>query len=473
MTAPVGFAGHAPATAVGNGNPEAVKYGHLWEREEYRRVAPGEQLVPLFLDHARPKPGAQVIDFGCGTGRAALALASHGLKVTMIDFARNCLDDGVREALCADLKFVKHDLEKPLSINAQYGYCTDVMEHIPTLRVDFVLDTILKATQHVFFSISTTEDVCGKLIDEPLHLTIQSYGWWLHKFAQRDAVVHWSEESDDRCLFYVTAWSRGRKITKSGVLNVEEQVIRDNVAHNIKQGWIPLIPHAPNDIECMILGGSPSLRDFEAEIRARRRDGVKLITLNGTYNWCLDLGLIPSAQIIVDARPFNARFTKPVVDGCKYLIASQCHPSVFEGLPKDRTFIWHTSPHNIADLLNEQYDTWFSVPGGSTVLLRTLPLMRMLGYQKFHLYGCDSCLSESDHHAYSQPENDGGVRLPVTLPDGRIFYGYPWMISQAQEFMDLISKMGDLFDLEIHGDGLLKHILMTAASTENLKVKEI
>ena len=66
------------------------------------------------------------------------------------------------------------------------------------------------------------------------------------------------------------------------------------------------------------------------------------------------------------------RFTKPVVEECKYFIASQCHPSVFEGLPKDRTYVWHTQ----ADLcykilLDEQYETWWPVPGGSTVLVKS------------------------------------------------------------------------------------------------------
>ncbi len=61
---------------------------------EYRVVAPGEHLAQQFLAQARPRKGASVIDFGCGTGRGALMLAVlGGLNVTMVDFARNCLDD--------------------------------------------------------------------------------------------------------------------------------------------------------------------------------------------------------------------------------------------------------------------------------------------------------------------------------------------------------------------------------------------
>jgi 2-polyprenyl-3-methyl-5-hydroxy-6-metoxy-1,4-benzoquinol methylase len=470
------FQSYPPVVKVRQGNPEAVKYGKLWNMEEYRKVAPGESLATTFLRQARPKAGASVIDFGCGTGRGGLMLAVLGrLKVTMVDFVSNCLDPEITEALTTQadmLNFVKLDLEEPIPINAQYGFCTDVMEHIPPQRTERVLDNILRAAQHVFFSISTTEDVCGRLIGEPLHLTVQPYQWWLEQFAKREAVVHWASEQDGHGLFYVSAWSAGTDITAAGVLNTEDEQIRANVRHNIAQGWEQVRPHVANDFETLILGGGPSLGEFEQEIKQRRANGAKLVTLNGAYNWAIENGLVPSAQIIVDARPFNARFTKPVLDSCRYLIASQCDPAVFEGLPKDRTYIWHTNPALIKDDLNAQYEGWYSVPGGSTVLLRAIPLMRMLGYRMFHLYGCDSCLKGERHHAYSQPENDNGLTVPVTVnPGGRMFYCKPWMISQAQEMMDLIKFLSDEVELEIHGDGLLKHILEVGASLDDLIIE--
>lgn len=487
-TAKAALEGVPPVLAHGAGNPESLKYGKLWAMPEYRAVAPGEQLAHVFLQQARPRRGAEVLDFGCGTGRGALMLALlGGLKVTMLDFVRNSLDPEIAQALTTQahaLAFIKADLEQPIPVVAEYGFCTDVMEHIPPDRVDRVLDHILKAAQHVFFSIATTEDTCGALIGEPLHLTVQPYSWWLRKLNDRDAVIHWSREQDGACLFYVSAWRTGRDVVKTGVLNVEAEQVRANVRHNIAQGWEQVHPHATNDLECMILGGGPSMPAFLDEIRAKRAAGVKLLTLNGAYNWALAHGLTPSAQIIVDARAFNARFTKPVVDGCKYLIASQCDPGVLEGLPKDRTYLFHTMTGLITDLLEAQYQgEWHAIPGGSTVLLRAIPLMRMLGYARFHLYGCDSCLqvgAESAsqarrldaqgapfpirHHAYAQPENDQGAILPVTVnPGGRIFYCHGWMASQAQEMLDLIRMLGDVIELEIHGDGLLAYLLQSGA----------
>ena len=461
--------GHAPIIEIGTGNPEAVKYGALWERPEYRAVSPGESLAQLFLSQAHPAPGAEVIDFGCGTGRGGLMLAVlGGMKVAMVDFVRNCLDADIQEMLTTQahaLRFVKADLEQPLPIAAPYGFCCDVMEHIPEMRVGRVLDNILKAAQHVFFSISTTTDRCGTLIGQDLHLTVHDYHWWLQKFNQRDCVIHWSQEQEGVCFFYVSAWAQGADLVKAARLNVSDEQIRANVAANVAAGWQQVQPHETNDVEIMLIGGGPSLPDHLETIRQMRADGVKLITLNGSYNWALEQGLVPSGQIMVDARPFNARFTKPVIEECKYLIASQCDPSVFEGLPKERTYLWHTSEATIRDILEAHYKAWYPVPSCSTVLLTGMLLLRMLGFRRFHLFGCDSCLSaESQHHAYEQAENNGELAIPVTVSGGRVFYCSGWMIGQAQSFMDLVKFMRDEIEVEVYGDGLLKHILAAGAA---------
>jgi hypothetical protein len=82
------------------------------------------------------------------------------------------------------------------------------------------------------------------------------------------------------------------------------------------------------------------------------------------------------------------------------------------------------------------------------------------------LYGCDSCvLKDGYHHAYEQKENDTEIVIPVTVnPSGRVFYGHTWMLSQAQEFMDVIKFLGDEINLAVYGDGLLAHILQTGAN---------
>lgn len=467
-----GVTGYAPQVTIAKDPDlerrlaERAKYERMWTFEQYRAVAPGESVATQFLAQARPKPGSEVIDFGAGTGRGALMLALlGGLKVHMLDFADNCLDPEVKQALTTQahaLTFQLHDLCRPIQRSAQYGYCTDVMEHIPPENVDRVLQNVLKAAQHVFFMISCEDDVCGQLIGESLHLSVHPYTWWHKKFQDLDCTIHWSQDYGTHCLFYVTAWTSGTELVNHGVLNIDEQQIVENVKANLASNWSEVRPHPTNDVEVMILGGGPSLNQFVEDIKAKRAEGVKLITLNGTYNWAIEHGLTPSAQIVVDARAFNARFTRPVIDGCKYLIASQCDPAVLEGLPRERTLLWHTSMDTIRETVNAAREIWFGIPGGSTVMLRAIPLLRMLGFKRFHLYGFDSCFMD-DGHAYAQPENERDIRITTTCGD-RMFDCAPWHISQAQEFMDLVKFLGDEIDLEVYGDGLISHILHTGAA---------
>jgi hypothetical protein len=263
--------------------------------------------------------------------------------------------------------------------------------------------------------------------------------------------------TDDGCEFYLREYVDVQRVDERGGVTATLERVKPGAW---VYGMIELMNDHTHSMCKQRLDCLPVF--YVLEILQKRADGVKLIALNGAYNWCLDHDLVPSAVVVVDARPFNARFTKPAVDGCKYLIASQCDPSVLDGLPKERTYLWHTTADTVRDLLDEQYEIWYGVPGGSTVLLRAIPLLRMLGFKQFHLYGCDSCLGD-EHHAYAQSENDTEVVIPVTVSDGRVFQCHPWMVAQAQEFMDLIKFLGDELEIATYGDGLLNHILVTGS----------
>ena len=96
-------------------------------------------------------------------------------------------------------------------------------------------------------------------------------------------------------------------------------------------------------------------------------------------------------------------------------------------------------------------------------MLRALPMLRMLGLKRIHMFGFDSCLSGDAHHAYPQPENDGEPLMPVTC-GGRTFMCLPWMVSQATEFLDMVKFMGEHIELAVYGDGLIAQIIKTGAS---------
>jgi len=474
-TGRVGIGGHAPTVSIKR--TERGKYEEIWKHDSYRQTSPGERLATEFLRQAKPSRGETVIDFGCGTGRGGLMLyALGGLKPIFVDFAFNALDPDIREESEKQpdkWKFICHDLSKwpyPKELKgAKYGYCTDVMEHIPPEQVGLVLKNILRSARHVFFNIATEPDLHGALIGETLHMTVQPFEWWLERFRELECSVHWSHKLENGALFYVTAFATSADLQKAMTLNVDEQVVYDNVLANLRLNLQEVCPHDTQDIEIMLLAGGPSLGDFEAEIRRKRNDGMYIITTNGTYNWCLERGIKPSAQIVVDSREFNRRFVTPVIPNCRYLLSSQCHPMTVASTPPAQTLLWHAGA---APKVREAIDTyvaesganreWYPIHGGSTVMMRAIPLLRTLGFRKLHVYGFDSCLRGSEHHAYTQTENDGQTIVEVRV-GGRKFHCTGWMWEQAYEFIDLTKMIADVVDLEVYGDGLIAHIISTSA----------
>lgn len=167
---------------------EREKYKKMWAVKAYRSNSPGEGLVSYFLQHsgAQAQKGDTLIDLGCGTGRAGLVLAKLGFHITLLDHCEEALDAKVK---AANLPFIEANLwTLPKFCRWDWGYCTDVMEHIPTEHVDGALAGIAANVQHCFFQIAMFDDGFGKQIHEKLHLTIQNDSWWLAKLKEHFTV---------------------------------------------------------------------------------------------------------------------------------------------------------------------------------------------------------------------------------------------------------------------------------------------
>ena len=447
---------------------EQDKYQKVWEHQRYREISPGELGVDLFLKLAKPKPEDTITDYGCGTGRAALRLSAYA-KVRMMDFTSNSLDPMVRDNIGANLTIEQHDLTKPVEGFSKFGVCTDVMEHIPPQDVTTVLKNIVHSCRHCYFQISCVPDQLGVLIGEQLHLTVQPYSWWLEQFNELGCTVHFSHDNETDCIFYVSAWADGKAIKDIATVNTTDEEIRENVKRNIQIGLQEVKPYEQQDQELIILAGGPSLNDFVGEIQLNKKLGIPIVTLNGAYNWALEHGIKPDVQIVLDARAFNKRFVDPIVPTCKYMISSQCHPELVDSIPRDQAWLWHSGYEVIKSVVDELGITKdvYPVMGGMTVPLRAIPLLLMLGFHRYVIYGFDSCMREDEHHAYAQPENDYNVVLDIDC-NGRSFKCHGWMATQAREFLELQTMIADLCEMDVKGDGLIAHMIKTGADIAKL-----
>jgi len=176
---------------------EQEKYTLMWEKPEYRQVSPGAECVEGFLEVANPQ--GLVIDFGCGTGRAAVKLNAGGLDVLLLDFADNC-----RDPEAAHLPFALADLRRPIAHVGDFGFCADVMEHIEPAHVELVIQNIMDCVPKCFFQISLIDDVMGKLIGHHLHLSVHPMSWWRETFRRLGYRIDFEQDRGIAAVFVIS-----------------------------------------------------------------------------------------------------------------------------------------------------------------------------------------------------------------------------------------------------------------------------
>ena len=253
-------------------------------------------------------------------------------------------------------------------------------------------------------------------------------------------------------------------------LNCDQWLVRSNIRNNIKRHLPQFRAYETNPERICIVGGGWSLKETETELRDLVFQGAKIVALNGSANWLVEHNLRPSMHIVLDARAVNTDFFRYDIPNCKYFIASQAHPSVFDLLEGKDVTIFHvvsTKGELERKRLDKYYNKrWQEVPSSGTVGIVAILLCRLLGFKFQHIFGMDSCYSPHDntHHSYMQRWNDDEGSAPFEIA-GKTFQCSAWQASQCGEFIDLLKTCGDQVRLEIHGDGALAHILKTGAET--------
>ena len=245
-------------------------------------------------------------------------------------------------------------------------------------------------------------------------------------------------------------------------LRPTEEQVRRNIYSNIRLGVEQVNFHLPQETPIALCAGGPSLKDHLEDIRRLQIEGAEVVCVGNSGHLLAAAGIKPNGHILMDGVDRNRSFVVDIPD-TRYLVASQCDPSVFEALrDHQNVYIWHAGgPEDVQEILANFYGPggFWLVPGGSYVSLRSISLLHMLGFTWMHVYGLDSCLMDEEHHSYAQPDADGQVVENVTVGE-RDFRATYWMLDQADQFVDSI-KLGYFggAELAVHGDGLISYML--------------
>lgn len=260
-------------------------------------------------------------------------------------------------------------------------------------------------------------------------------------------------------------------------VNTSEDMRLEHVRLSVQRDLEWFTGFADEGRSCVIVGGSPSVKDHLTEIKAHKRWGRRIVALNNAWRYLHKNGITPDVVVMLDARPENAEFLRGAPKSMRVLLASQCHPDVFdvaeaEGL---EVVAWHNGYGDNERLLEILKPYWqgpdqrpcILVPGGSTVGLRSLWLAAYSGFRTIHLYGCDSSYTDGGaHHAYPQALNDQETILDVVRGEKR-YRCAPWMIRQAAEMAETWKDLREHTEIDgtpapvtvhVHGRGLLVDI---------------
>lgn len=167
---------------------ERAKYFELWrDVPDYREYSTGMENVSRFMDIIKPEKGSTLIDIGCGEGKAGLEFQSKGLYVKWVDITSAGLHPDIPSS-----RFIYSSIWSNWAHDKygyDYGFCCDVMEHIPTEYTMLVIDRIISSCRTSWFQIAFVPDQFGASIGQTLHLTVQPFNWWLDRLRGAGSVI--------------------------------------------------------------------------------------------------------------------------------------------------------------------------------------------------------------------------------------------------------------------------------------------
>lgn len=205
-----------------------------------------------------------------------------------------------------------------------------------------------------------------------------------------------------------------------------------------------------------LVGSGPSIKSTVHELVG------DVFAINQSVGWLLEQKIVPKYAMFWDAAEIVAKFAVPHPD-ITYLVASRCHPAVFERLAGCNVMVWHAGgDHDINDqLFKRNILDEPMIPGGSAGITRAICFANVLGYRDIHIFGGDSSYGDDGNtHIVGSlvPEKDIMVSVGSNPP--RWFRTTPEWCAQVNEYLAIYATLAQspLNKIEVHGTGMLPYM---------------
>lgn len=235
---------------------------------------------------------------------------------------------------------------------------------------------------------------------------------------------------------------------------VRDEQIKLAIAR-VKDRIQPVAPEARADKACAVVCFGPSLNDtYEAA-----RGFQFLITCSGAHKFLRDQGFDPARlkaaggqwfHLEVDPRPHKADLLGDPHPDVEYLIASTCHPAVFDRLDGYAVKLWHVFANEEESKRVLPPGEW-ALTGGSSAGLRAMTMARFFGFTDLHIFGMDGCEGPSGKHAAAHPLQPAGHS--VVVYDGVEYRTTPSMLECAKQTFHELDVLPDVTP-HFYGEGL-------------------
>ena len=243
------------------------------------------------------------------------------------------------------------------------------------------------------------------------------------------------------------------KIT--GKCVAEDETLFANMDAAIARGY-PQVKEAQSAKTGAILlvASAPSVKGQLELIKKMKAAGSPIVAIKGAHDWLIDNGVTPDYALAIDPQEHRIAFYKPQ-PSVHYMIASQCHPAMFDNLDGYQVTLWHPYVKKGQDRPKNS----MLIGGGTTSGLRAISLFYVLGYRQFELFGFDSCNDGKLLRVNGEGLKDGDKLIQVKIdPQGETFYCNTAMALQAEHFQTYYDYLPDA-TFKAHGRGLIQAII--------------
>ncbi len=221
--------------------------------------------------------------------------------------------------------------------------------------------------------------------------------------------------------------------------------IRRNVEHALSLGLPDLLAQPARGERLSILANGPTALDANL--------GGPILSLNGSLQLFRNTCRAPTWWAACDPQEMVADFLLDAPMETTYLVASKCHPRVFEALKGRNVLLWH---------INEEAGDYFPLVAhrnpvmvAPTITLCAFGIGELLGFSRFQTWGWDACYMGGLNHAAPQEHNtNGNCDLEVGPRTFRTTAAWMHEAGQASDIIEAWPR-----DLIVHGDGMIGAIL--------------